>query len=947
MTFIKAISQCNNTSSVTITPTSNGASITWAAVSGAVQYSARIFSHPANVDQGIFTVQSGTSWTFIGLAPNTQYRFQIATICASSVSTGTSSIFSTTSGIVACTPMTAACYSYKYLKVDSMLHVSAGDTSLLRADRRGGAIVFKNSDSSYYGWNGLKWRNLGSASSNVTPFVDTIFLNGDTLKYKKNNVIYGITNIGNFDTTSMNNRINLKLNISDTSSMLNAYKHWQYNYTSKNYVDSGLSTKANFFTASAPLFRSGALLGINNADPTTTGALTSTDWNRFNNKWDLTDYSVDYFDDAIIGSNQVNGINNTFSLRSKPKLQNIFVFKNGKYLTRNNDYKIFSDSILQFVQVPLKKDSIRAIYLPSNTVSDLSSRFDSSNTNNIVFYGNSLFEGTGAIKGFTDVCSQSFNFFPTVGFRLSNQSLAGVTTRRLTDSINNRLRPQIRSSYKTNVVLVTEILNDMSTGQTVTQAYNNYKTLHNSIKAIGGFVKTVAFTVTPATTFFLTGSQRNQINDSIRLNYKQFADTLVDVALNVNIGISGANANSNYYRSDSTHMWHEGYFQFARAIYPVVINYCGITPQNVTQVFIPSNNNFVANASILSSTSLVLGGGNMSDTSQSQMIIGSARKIPVRITSNSKESILIDSSNTVNIAPDITTFGTGTNNGVIISPTLRGSNSGSQYDAVTIGGRFLNVNIPTTNYNILKVKGQASTDSIFTIPSHKTGTESLFDVKFYDTKLSVNSLKINGDLNTSNFRNGAILFNNENGTVNSPLIGVLSSNLIYNTTNNFSHSFRTFNTERFSVGNNGAAANTFTLNGDFDNGVGYFMTSTGRTTINAMGIGRKSGRFTFNIPNASGYTFEIQNTRVVDISSDGNLLVGTTTNSGFKADINGTCRVTGVLTLGTITIRTGTGSPEGFVTATVGSQFMRTDGGANTTLYVKESGTGNTGWVAK
>jgi hypothetical protein len=43
----------------------------------------------------------------------------------------------------------------------------------------------------------------------------------------------------------------------------------------------------------------------------------------------------------------------------------------------------------------------------------------------------------------------------------------------------------------------------------------------------------------------------------------------------------------------------------------------------------------------------------------------------------------------------------------------------------------------------------------------------------------------------------------------------------------------------------------------------------------------------------------------------------------------------------------GTGSPEGVVTAVRGSQFMRTDGGAGTCLYVKESGTGNTGWVAK
>ena len=43
----------------------------------------------------------------------------------------------------------------------------------------------------------------------------------------------------------------------------------------------------------------------------------------------------------------------------------------------------------------------------------------------------------------------------------------------------------------------------------------------------------------------------------------------------------------------------------------------------------------------------------------------------------------------------------------------------------------------------------------------------------------------------------------------------------------------------------------------------------------------------------------------------------------------------------------GTGSPEGVLAAPVGSTFRRTDGGANTTLYVKETGTGNTGWVAK
>jgi hypothetical protein len=43
----------------------------------------------------------------------------------------------------------------------------------------------------------------------------------------------------------------------------------------------------------------------------------------------------------------------------------------------------------------------------------------------------------------------------------------------------------------------------------------------------------------------------------------------------------------------------------------------------------------------------------------------------------------------------------------------------------------------------------------------------------------------------------------------------------------------------------------------------------------------------------------------------------------------------------------GTGSPEGVVTAAIGSMYRRTDGGAGTSLYIKESGTGNTGWVGK
>jgi hypothetical protein len=55
----------------------------------------------------------------------------------------------------------------------------------------------------------------------------------------------------------------------------------------------------------------------------------------------------------------------------------------------------------------------------------------------------------------------------------------------------------------------------------------------------------------------------------------------------------------------------------------------------------------------------------------------------------------------------------------------------------------------------------------------------------------------------------------------------------------------------------------------------------------------------------------------------------------------------GITLPGNITWTSGSGSPEGVVTAPVGSLYSRTDGGVLTSLYVKQSGTGNTGWAGK
>lgn len=70
-------------------------------------------------------------------------------------------------------------------------------------------------------------------------------------------------------------------------------------------------------------------------------------------------------------------------------------------------------------------------------------------------------------------------------------------------------------------------------------------------------------------------------------------------------------------------------------------------------------------------------------------------------------------------------------------------------------------------------------------------------------------------------------------------------------------------------------------------------------------------------------------------------------NSGFTSS-NLSVSDAGVFTWRNATThRDGSGSPEGVVAAPVGSTYSRTDGGAGTSFYVKESGTGNTGWVGK
>ena len=101
-----------------------------------------------------------------------------------------------------------------------------------------------------------------------------------------------------------------------------------------------------------------------------------------------------------------------------------------------------------------------------------------------------------------------------------------------------------------------------------------------------------------------------------------------------------------------------------------------------------------------------------------------------------------------------------------------------------------------------------------------------------------------------------------------------------------------------------------------------------RTTITQDG---DTGKFTVAIdPSGNGsdrgFVVQLSNQAEITIDANGYIHAGSSTAPLWAS---------------------GSGTPEGSVTAPVGSFYSRTDGGAGTSFYVKESGSGNTGWAAK
>jgi hypothetical protein len=99
--------------------------------------------------------------------------------------------------------------------------------------------------------------------------------------------------------------------------------------------------------------------------------------------------------------------------------------------------------------------------------------------------------------------------------------------------------------------------------------------------------------------------------------------------------------------------------------------------------------------------------------------------------------------------------------------------------------------------------------------------------------------------------------------------------------------------------------------------------------------------------NATGDVLLIVDLPITAGTKSGDLIAARSNSGGSEVEKFAIGRDGAVRLAGGCKILTGSGSPESVIAAPVCSLFLRTDGGTSSTLYVKTSGSGNTGWTAK
>lgn len=121
----------------------------------------------------------------------------------------------------------------------------------------------------------------------------------------------------------------------------------------------------------------------------------------------------------------------------------------------------------------------------------------------------------------------------------------------------------------------------------------------------------------------------------------------------------------------------------------------------------------------------------------------------------------------------------------------------------------------------------------------------------------------------------------------------------------------------------------------YHSGSNSYISESGTGSLFITGFDIQMG----NVSGANNFVMDVDG--AIDLKHGSGALAISTSATGVDLPAGKAIKV------GTPSIYSGSGTPESTITAVPGSLYMNSAGGENTSLYVKESGTGNTGWVAK
>jgi hypothetical protein len=116
--------------------------------------------------------------------------------------------------------------------------------------------------------------------------------------------------------------------------------------------------------------------------------------------------------------------------------------------------------------------------------------------------------------------------------------------------------------------------------------------------------------------------------------------------------------------------------------------------------------------------------------------------------------------------------------------------------------------------------------------------------------------------------------------------------------------------------------------------------------VKELDDGAGTGRAVFNLNNVNGSNYD--SAFQSDITSTQSpAWPGTSAFPTRYVSRGASLQVLGLAMGDQVGLYTGAGDPEGALSATTGSLYLRAGGSAGSQLYIKESGAGNTGWAAK